>query len=577
MKITNNNLSYQKNSFPKIIWILWLQGWDKAPELVISCLASWARHNPDYVIHALDQKSLNNFIPNINLGLIYFTPKELEAISDQIRLELLCRYGGVWVDATAMCAKPLSSWLPEHMKKGFFAFDRPGPDRELSSWFLASQKNSYIISRWHSAVKRYWRQRTSRHSYFWLHELFFELCSEDNLFKEIWSGVKKISAQNPFHFGPNCTLLNEFPDKFYLSYFANPSIPVIKLTHKIQVDHTRDTLYSRFIKFGFGVAGEFRLQGSTLNVHSRLNFKILVGWYGSFEQHGTIGDLASVQTLVSHLVASGYYVSHATIENFEIVGSHRVDWRSASFSEFDLIIFTCGPILRTHPETSVFFEKFGNQRLVGLGVSILNQENPEFSCPFVKVFARQGAGKDFGDLAIAAPQINEGFDQENLCIGISLRGMQREYGILNCYWEKSEEIVRKVAASIARKYQLEVIDIENHLYRSGRSPEKIEDLYKKCKLIITTRFHGAVLAAKHRVPFIAIDQILGGGKLCELLGKYPWPYIYRIDNLTSENILLAADEIMDNWNQHDIGRIREDMNIDANITLASLDAYLAGI
>ena len=358
MEITAKNHFYQTSLFPKIIWILWIQGWDKAPELAISCLASWERHNPDYVIHALDQKSLKNFIPSINLASILSTPKELEAISDQIRLELLSRYGGVWVDATAMCAKSLSSWLPEHMEKGFFAFEKPSSDREISSWFLASQKNNYIISRWHSAVKKYWEQRVSRHSYFWLHELFFELCSKDMLFREIWGSVKKISAQNPFHFGPNSPRLKESLDKFCLSYFENQSIPVFKLTHKIEVDPTRETLFSQFIKYGLGVEKNFKLQESTINIHSRPNFKILVGWYGSFDKHGTIGDFGSLQTLVSHLVGCGYSVSHATAENFEIHGSHRIDWRSASSAEFDLIIFTCGPILRTHPETLGFFEKF---------------------------------------------------------------------------------------------------------------------------------------------------------------------------------------------------------------------------
>ena len=63
-------------------------------------------------------------------------PKEPEAFADQIRIEILHLHGGVWADATTICAKPLDEWLPERMGTGFFAFERPAQDRMIASWFL---------------------------------------------------------------------------------------------------------------------------------------------------------------------------------------------------------------------------------------------------------------------------------------------------------------------------------------------------------------------------------------------------------------------------------------------------------
>ena len=81
---------------------------------------------------------------------------------------------------------------------------------------------------------------------------------------------------------------------------------------------------------------------------------VLVAWYGSVEDFGTIGDLLSVQTVINHLVGTGYRVSHATSRNnFDIKGE-QVDWRRVSPVFFDTFIFVCGPILKQHPSRRNF-------------------------------------------------------------------------------------------------------------------------------------------------------------------------------------------------------------------------------
>ena len=56
-----------------------------------------------------------------------------------LRMELLARHGGVWVDATCFCVRPLDEWLPAQMSSGFFAFARPARSRLLANWFLAAR------------------------------------------------------------------------------------------------------------------------------------------------------------------------------------------------------------------------------------------------------------------------------------------------------------------------------------------------------------------------------------------------------------------------------------------------------
>merc|ERR1712232_1418088 len=57
-----------------------------------------------------------------------------------LRLILLVLYGGVWVDSTMLCRRPLDGWLPEAAPNGFFAFSPESIKENLPvmSSFIAS-------------------------------------------------------------------------------------------------------------------------------------------------------------------------------------------------------------------------------------------------------------------------------------------------------------------------------------------------------------------------------------------------------------------------------------------------------
>jgi hypothetical protein len=213
------------NTLPKKIWILWLQGLDNAPLLVRNCYASWVKQNSGWEIILLDENNIRNYLPKIHPNITN------QALSDILRINLLADHGGVWVDATCFCTKPLDEWLSVNMTTGFFAFERPGPDRMISSWFLAAVKGNYLISAYRVKVNTYWEQNPhlsyiadskwrwinkrleSRdrsiwfgaiatkifkvYPYFWFHFLFEYIYLRDKIFKEIWDATPKISADIP--------------------------------------------------------------------------------------------------------------------------------------------------------------------------------------------------------------------------------------------------------------------------------------------------------------------------------------------------------------------------------------------
>jgi len=221
----------------KNIFILWFQGFNNAPDVVKQCANSWKHYNPDWNIIELDNDNLSNFIrlneyiPDIDKKTINYT-----ALSDIVRVLLLKTYGGVWVDATTFCNKPLTSWLENYTREGFFAFNNPGRDRLLSTWFLYADKDNYLIDKWVNAVINYYKIKDKPHAYFWVHYLFGDLYKADNRFKANWDKVLKLPA-----FGKN--------GPYYLQ--GNKKLSRLSSQNKTDIDSKIAPLYKLTYKCKF--------------------------------------------------------------------------------------------------------------------------------------------------------------------------------------------------------------------------------------------------------------------------------------------------------------------------------------
>lgn len=111
--------------------------------------------NPEWDFRFLRREDLDEYLDLE--APIWDTVSEMSPnhLSDLARINLLQQYGGVWVDATCLCMVPLDDWIHEHARSGFFAFSKPRPDRLISSWFLASEKNCPLTARYCSVVNSY--------------------------------------------------------------------------------------------------------------------------------------------------------------------------------------------------------------------------------------------------------------------------------------------------------------------------------------------------------------------------------------------------------------------------------------
>ena len=107
------NTCNQENS--KIIWTLWMQGYENAPELVKSTIDSIRKfaelNNFQFIL--LEENTIEKYVvfpklikEKMDLGVIDYTK-----ISDILRVSLLAKYGGTWVDATIYMKEEFDSSL----------------------------------------------------------------------------------------------------------------------------------------------------------------------------------------------------------------------------------------------------------------------------------------------------------------------------------------------------------------------------------------------------------------------------------------------------------------------------------
>ena len=219
----------------KTIFICWFQGFDNAPYIVKNCLQSWIHYNPTWNVVKIDNMNLHNFI---NLDKKHLNVS-LNHLSDILRVVLLNKYGGLWVDATTFCNRSLDEWLEPFTKTGFFAFSKPNEDILIASWFIYSEANNYLTKQWEQEIISHFNNNNNNQQpieYLIVHFLFNQLYIQDKQFKKLFDEVPVMQSNlsnvgiGP-HFLQTIGMFNKITDGL-ISTIENKLTPLYKLTYK---------------------------------------------------------------------------------------------------------------------------------------------------------------------------------------------------------------------------------------------------------------------------------------------------------------------------------------------------------
>ena len=192
----NNQEKNQQNFVPSEtlpIWQIWFQGETEAPEIVKLCFESIEKYNSNRQIIRLTENNYHNYIDlpdyiidKYNKGII--TPVHL---SDIIRVCLLARYGGTWIDATVLLTNEIS---PQILKSNFFGFRITKESSWFdchnfltsASWFMHAQPNNNIICCVRNALFDYWKNENKIIDYFLIYFIFTGLINNHSHLAQEW-------------------------------------------------------------------------------------------------------------------------------------------------------------------------------------------------------------------------------------------------------------------------------------------------------------------------------------------------------------------------------------------------------
>ena len=205
--------SYEVNPMSRIrsniVWFCWFQGIDNAPSIVKRCLASLKKYLPNREIRIVDDNNLYQYVTFPDVIQKRWKKGQIPPaqFSDLLRLELLIRYGGTWIDSTVLCTG--ANYLPECLDSDLFFFQfkkgEGAPFAGISNWFITACQNNPLLMTLRDMLYAYWKDFDSIVEYFIFHR-FFDMIAEEK--------PEEVSKM-PYSYSPNSLALGHNLDKTF--------------------------------------------------------------------------------------------------------------------------------------------------------------------------------------------------------------------------------------------------------------------------------------------------------------------------------------------------------------------------
>ena len=243
------NTCNQKNS--KIIWTLWMQGYENAPELVKSTIDSIRKfaelNNFQFIL--LEENTIEKYIvfpklikEKMDLGVIDYTK-----ISDILRVSLLAKYGGTWVDATIYMKEEFDSSL---LLQNYYTIKTGGiedysPNISNNRWkgfFLSGNSSLFNFTR--DFFFEYYSRYDIAVDYLLIDYIFDMAYKYD---EKIKNQMLELEKSNPNLFWLESHLGDEFDQKVWDN--ITETTKVFKTTYKLseEIKSNKNNFYSKLI------------------------------------------------------------------------------------------------------------------------------------------------------------------------------------------------------------------------------------------------------------------------------------------------------------------------------------------
>lgn len=178
------------------IWVFWYQGEESMPDIIRMCYNSICRNANGRKVVLLTKDNVSDYVQmpdyimeKVKRGYISFTH-----LSDLIRVSLLYKYGGTWMDATLLATAPIdNSWM-----NGVFGTVKVHPLSEgtisnyrWTSFYMFCQPGSPAMKYFRDVMFAFLGKNSGMLDYFFI-DYTFELLYQKN------PSFKKLVDDNPY-------------------------------------------------------------------------------------------------------------------------------------------------------------------------------------------------------------------------------------------------------------------------------------------------------------------------------------------------------------------------------------------
>ena len=250
---------------------------------------------------------------------------------------------------------------------------------------------------------------------------------------------------------------------------------------------------------------------------------LVAGWFSFDEVVATVGDLMGRDVTLRWLQEAGWDCDAAVAPYM----GEGVDWRQVDPAEYDLLVFTTGPLSDTGLMHALL-DRFAGRRRWAVNVSLVA---PGMRDRFDRVWERDGAGPARPDQAFTAAA------DLRPVLAVAYAPEQAEYGA-GRHGQVGDTVRRWL-----EQRRLAAVELDMDMYaahRHPRTPGQVESLVARSDVVVSMRLHGTVLGLRHGRPVVVLDPIEGGGKLTSLARLLDWPCLLPSDRVSAA----ALDEAL---------------------------------
>ena len=204
----------------KFIWSYW--NTSELPSDIVNFINSNRRINPNFKYIIVNDYNLQEYLNDFPKDIKF---PSVQHKADLIRLLLLNKYGGIWIDITTILTKSLD-WviaLQQNHKTEFVGYYNPHMMRDndslpmIENWFMAAPKNSKFIKIWLNEFLEALKSESPR-DYYQKHHDFEDIRQNINPpFDRTFTmhlSAQKILQHNQFSY----YLINAEDDGLYFNY-----------------------------------------------------------------------------------------------------------------------------------------------------------------------------------------------------------------------------------------------------------------------------------------------------------------------------------------------------------------------